>query len=152
MITETDPARLRSLHQQMVAATVRGLTTTAPADEAAPANGELTMIQVWMLTMEFLLYAVRERPELRDDIAQRVRSMTQQQQRVIAHWLELDGRPCALGPGELALAHSFMLEGLALRLVQDSGLVTAEHAAELITTLLFDLPAQPGTGDSGSAR
>ena len=141
LLDEDDPAKLRAQHRARIAGVVTALTQSSPDDEPAGTGGELTAIQLWTLTVEFLLYALRERPDLRPAISQRPRQLQEQLGRVIEHGLELEGRASALEPRQIALAHSILIEGLALRLMQDPDLISPEGAADLITALLFDFPA-----------
>jgi AcrR family transcriptional regulator len=140
LLEEDDPAELRAQHRARIQGVVTALTRSSADDEPPATSGELTAIQLWTLTMEFLLYALRERPDLRPAISQRPRQLEGRLRGVVDHWLEVEGRDCALGPAEMALAHSLFIEGLALRLMQDPDLISPERAADLITTLLFELP------------
>jgi len=140
LLEEDDPAALRAQHRARIEGVVTALTASSAGDEPAGTDGALTAIQLWTLTVEFLLYALRERPDLRPAISQRPRRLQEQLGRVIEHGLELEGRASALEPREIALAQTILIEGLALRLMQDPELISPERAAELITALLFEFP------------
>jgi AcrR family transcriptional regulator len=136
---EADPQRMRELFQARVEALMSGLIDAG--DVFTPGeDGQLTTIQVHTLTLEFLLYAVRERPDLRRAIAERYRAVEAILTRLIEAWLDAEGRPASISASDLALAHSWLTEGLGLRLLQDPELISAAKAAHLFRTLVADLP------------
>lgn len=136
---EADPQRMRERLQARVEALMTGLVQSG--DLLTPGEGDaLTTIQVQTLTLEFLLHAVRERPDLRHAIAQRYRAADAQVTRLIQAWLHAEGRQSAIDPPDLAIAQSWLIEGLGLRLLQDPDLVSPARAAHLYRALVADLP------------
>lgn len=140
LLAETDPQRLRARHRDLVVTTMSALVDAADAARETDATGRLTMLQLWTLTMEFLLFAVRERPDLREAINRRYDVLMEQRARAIAHVRETQGLESDLSVHELTLAHSWLVEGLGLRLVQDPAAIDPERAADIIDRLLFTSP------------
>ena len=132
-----EPARMRKRITARVEELVRGLVDGPPA---ARADGALTPWQLRTLSLEFLLYAVRNRPELRHAIADRHRRFDEQATAVIRRWLDAEGRGARIPPDELALVQSWIVEGLGQRLLADPELVTPARAARLYELFVTELP------------
>lgn len=140
LLATDDPQAFTSAMRGRIEGLIHGMTRSAHL-LAPPEDGQgLTVIQIQTLTMEFLLYAVRHRPELRQEIAERRRAIERQLLPVITRWLELQGAGHSdLSPQQLLLVQSWLTEGMALRLLQDPDLLPAEHAADLLETVMLRL-------------
>lgn len=118
---------------------VSGLTD--PGDVLTPTGNDarLSTIQVQTLTLEFLLFAVRGRPDLLRQIAERYRTIEAHIAEVFRTMLRSQGRNPTITPEELATVQSWIIEGLGLRLLQDPELVTPARAADLYEQLIYGL-------------
>lgn len=88
-----------------------------------------------LLSLEFVLFVVRERPDLREALARRYRAADAEIEALIAPFVaESDGH--GPSPAELALAQSSLTAGLGLRLLLDPALIEPERAATLIADVL----------------
>ena len=144
LLREGDPAAFQQGLRARIEGLIRGLAQSGDVREPAQGGEGLTSAQVQTLTLEFLLFAVRHRPDLRRAIARRHRAFEAQLAEVVARWLALEGRQAALAPAELAMVQSWVTEGLGLRLLQDPSLVTAEHAADLLQAIMLGLAPREG--------
>ena len=138
-----DPDVMRARFRGRVEQLMSGLTDPGDLFAAAGDGEELSVIQVQTLTLEFLLYAVRERPDLHRAIAERYQSVETRLSELFRRWLEAEGVDSAIGADELAKVQSWIVEGLGLRLLQDPGHIDAARAADLYLTLITDLPLRP---------
>ena len=138
----SDPAQMRAQLRQRVEQLLAGMAS--PGDLLAPEDdGSLTTIQVQTLTLEFLLYVVRERPDLHDEITTRYRTVEVQLAGIFERWLNAEGRTSDIPPEELAKIQSWLIEGMGLRLLQDPDHIEPSRAADLYLRLLTDLPLRP---------
>lgn len=144
LAADGDPDLMRQRLQDRVERLMTGLTQVADLSAPAGEGDELTTLQVQTLTLELLLYAVRERPDLRRAIAERYRAADARVTEVIRTWLEAEGRASALAPEDLAVAQSWLVEGLALRLLMDPELMPPARAAELYRVIVAELPLRDG--------
>lgn len=129
--------------RQHIAARVEQLSTrlAEDGDLLGTVSGEdFTPLQAQTLSLEFLLYAVRYRPELRRSIGARYRRFDDHAAEVIQRWLDAEGGDAALAPHDLAIVQSWLIEGLALRLLMDPELVTPTRAARLYQLMVTELP------------
>lgn len=88
-----------------------------------------------LLSLEFILFAVRERPELREALARRYRAADTEMEALIAPFVE-ERDEHGPSPAELALAQSSLIAGLGLRMLLDPDLLEPERAARLIAELM----------------
>jgi AcrR family transcriptional regulator len=94
---------------------------------AAPGGGREAL-----LGLEFLLYAVRDEPELRAGLAERYRAADGATRQLLVHALPALAAAPAGTLDQLVLVHSLLHEGLQVRLLADPDLLAPEAAADLI--------------------
>jgi len=85
-----------------------------------------------LLWLEFLLYVVREEPELRTAVARRYQVADEATERMLLTIFPALEEPDADAASQLALVHSLLFEGLKVRLLADPDLLSSEDAAALI--------------------
>lgn len=105
-----------------------------------------------LLYQEVLLHAIRERPELRQQLAERSRRADLATAEAIRAQLpqvpgtdpeESAAGPAALTPDELALAHSALVQGLGLRMLLDAEAVPPAVAAKLLERIMSAVAGLP---------
>ena len=143
LLATDDPRAFLAAMRARIEGLIHGMTRSADLLAPPEAGHDLTVIQLQALTLELLLYAVRHRPELRREIAERQRGIETQLLPVITRWLGLQNADHDLSPRELLLVQSWLTEGLGLRLLQDPDLLQPGHAADLIQTVMLRLGGSP---------
>ena len=102
-----------------------------------------------ILALEFILWAARERPAVREAIAERYRAIDRQVAEMArTHWgsAPLEG---GLSPEDVALAQSGLGEGLALRRIVDPEGVDPDRVVRIFQALLGS-PAQAASAEEGT--
>lgn len=134
----TAPDTSREGMLESVRGVVRRLGDPAGAQRTA-AGDRLTPRDMMMLSLEFLLYAARENPDLHRSLGTRWRQIDEWTGETFGAVIEVSasGHP-RLTPQELAIAHACFIEGLALRLLNDPGLLSPESAARLFEAMVLD--------------
>lgn len=90
-----------------------------------------------LFTLEFVLHAVRERPDLRAALAERYRETDARLATMIRAWQPTGGE-AVLSADDLALAHSALAAGLAVRLLVDPEGITPERAVRVMQGLFVE--------------
>jgi AcrR family transcriptional regulator len=144
-----DPAQVRERLRQRVENLFTGHVASSDLSSTGEGTAGLSVAHVQTLTLEFLLYVLRERPELRDQIAGRYRKVEEQLAELFRRWLDAEDATSAIVPADLAKVQSWLVEGLGLRLLQDPELISPARAADLYLTLLTDLPLRPPRDQAG---
>lgn len=132
------PGTLLEEMRESVRGVVRRLGDPAGAQRTA-AGDRLTPREMMMLSLEFLLYAARENPGLHRSLGTRWRQIDEWTGETFGAVMDASaiGHP-RLTPQELAIAHACFVEGLALRLLNDPGLLSPESAARLFDAMVLD--------------
>lgn len=85
-----------------------------------------------LLLLEFLLHAVRDRPDLRQGLADRYRAADELMAREVARRRGRESDAGGLSDEQVALAHSALIQGLGLRMLLDPHALTPQQAASLL--------------------
>ncbi len=96
-----------------------------------------------LVSLEFILFVVRERPDLREAVTARYRAAEAEMEALIAPLIE-DRSADDPSAADLALAQSWMISGLGLRLLLEPDLIDPGVASALMDKLLtggYDPPS-----------
>ena len=135
---DSDPYARRRHMLESIRGVVERLGNPERARHTA-GGSRLTPREMMMLSLEFLLYTVRERPELHRSLGARWRQVDEGTGEAFRAMMDAPGAGHArLGPGELAIAQACFVEGLALRLLHDPELLSPDVAARLFDAVVLD--------------